>query len=76
MVKKLGVFEVPFSRLWPALDEAGCRDLFNRGRRGRESASVVAHCITVCEDWLEAHRPRFDRGKLRRMRRSIEDSVL
>lgn len=76
MAKKLDVSEVPFSKLWPMLDEAGCRDLFNRVRRGRESASAVAHCLTLCEDWLEVNRPRFDRGKLRRMRRSLEASIL
>jgi len=34
--------------------------------------ACVARELTRCEDWLELHRPRFDRGVIQAVRRSLE----
>jgi len=44
-------------------------DDFAHSRAARE---CMADALTRAEDWLEMHRPRFDRGVIQAVRRSLE----
>lgn len=43
--------------------------------RADADAATVAQQLTRVEDWVEIHRPRFDRAPIRALRRQYETAV-